>query len=284
MSFLFPRPITRITVEPRIAAANRQGIAIILIVKNEARHIGEWARFHHLAGVRHFFVYDNGSSDGTPDVLRASLPDGALTVIPWSQRLTDAIRRAEIHNQVLAYAHAVQNYGSQFRWFATIDCDEFLVPAQTTNLTAALDAFDGQAVLTLHWHNFGRCGHDEIPQGGVIENYRRREREPLKPSKHQRMKCIFDPCAVSAVSVHLMTPRDGAQAQQVRADAIQLNHYYTRSNAELQAKLARGPNVKSRAGNHIRRVMRRVEAIESDTVEDRTALDYLKRLDVSPPL
>jgi hypothetical protein len=40
-------------------------VAIVLVVRNEARHIGEWARFHRLAGVRHVLVYDDGCSDGT---------------------------------------------------------------------------------------------------------------------------------------------------------------------------------------------------------------------------
>jgi Glycosyltransferase family 92 len=283
IGFFRGRPITRLTVEPRQALPDRHGIAVILIVKNEARHIGEWARFHHLAGVRHFYVYDNGSSDGTADCLRAALPADALTVTPWNQRLADAFRRAEVHNQVLAYAHAVQNFGAQYRWFATIDCDEFLVPRQHDDLGSALGQFSAP-VLALPWVNFGRCGHSEIPQGGVLENYLLRERDPLKPSPHQRVKCIFDPCAVSAVSVHMMEGRDGSKAIPVGLDVVQLNHYYTRSDAELRAKMARGPNVKSRASKHEMRVMRRVEAIEADVVEDHAVLEFLAGRNVALPL
>jgi hypothetical protein len=283
IEFFRGRPVTRLTIEPREAMAERYGIAVILIVKNEARHIGEWARFHHLAGVRHFYVYDNGSTDGTSDVLRRALPADALTVIPWNQRLKDALRGAEIHNQVLAYAHAVQNFGAMYRWFATIDCDEFLVPRQHIDLGAALEGFSAP-VLNLPWVNFGRSGHMDVPVGGVLENYLRRERDPLKSSPHQRVKCIFDPCAVSAVSVHQMEARDGSKAVSVGLDLIQLNHYYTRSDAELRAKMARGPNVKSRVAKHEKRVMRRVEAIEADVVEDRVVLDYLARRNVELPL
>jgi hypothetical protein len=283
IGFFRGRPITRLSVEPREPLPDRHGIAVILIVKNEARHIGEWAYFHHLAGVRHFYVYDNGSTDGTGEALRAALPPEALTQTPWNQRLTDAFRGAEVHNQVLAYAHAVQNYGSMYRWFATIDCDEFLVPKQHAKLNDALAGLTA-SVLNLPWVNFGRCGHVDIPPGGVLENYVLRERDSLKPSPHQRVKCIFDPCAVSAVSVHQMDARDGRKSVAVSPDLIQLNHYYTRSDAELRAKMARGPNVKSRGTKHEMRVMRRVEAIEADVVEDRAILRYLAGKGLSLPL
>ena len=58
---------------------------------------------------------------------------------------------------------------------------------------------------------------------------------------------------------------------------LQLNHYYTRSNAELQAKIGRGSNKSVQANKHIARVMRIVTAIEAETVEDRTAIAFLAR-------
>ena len=61
------------------------------------------------------------------------------------------------------------------------------------------------------------------------------------------------------------------------ADRIQLNHYYTRSDAELQAKIARGPNLTTPDADHLRRVMRKVQAIEAEEVEDRSAVEFLAR-------
>lgn len=63
------------------------------------------------------------------------------------------------------------------------------------------------------------------------------------------------------------------------ADHVQLNHYYTRSEAELAAKIARGPNLRSKALEYERKVRRTVENIEADEVEDRAALDYLARIE-----
>jgi hypothetical protein len=44
--------------------------AICAIVRDEASYIEEWVDFHRYQGVAHFRIYDNGSIDGTPDILR----------------------------------------------------------------------------------------------------------------------------------------------------------------------------------------------------------------------
>ena len=51
MRFFKARPISKLAVYPPKANTERSGVAIHIIVKNEARYIEEWARFHLLAGV-----------------------------------------------------------------------------------------------------------------------------------------------------------------------------------------------------------------------------------------
>jgi Glycosyltransferase family 92 len=286
--------ITRIGIDPPKPAPDRSGIAIVLIVRNEADHIAEWAQFHARAGVRQFFVYDNGCTDATIPTLRETLGN-AVTVMPWNQKFRDARRGHEIHNQVLAYAHAVRNFGDAFRWMAFIDVDEFLIPKQARDLPAALAHLDGCRSISLPWHMFGRGGHAVAPTGGVIANYTRRNPDPMSSAKGLRnFKMIVDPCHVTALKVHEMAV-DGStdscndRGQPVTltsretpatysADHIQLNHYYTRSTSELQAKIARGPNLTTPDADHLRRVMRKVAAIEAGEVEDRAALEYLARI------
>ncbi|MCU0800351.1 MAG: glycosyltransferase family 92 protein [Rhodobacteraceae bacterium] len=286
--------ITRIGIDPPKAAPDRHGIAIVLIVRDEAAHIAEWARFHAGAGVAAFFVYDNGCTDHTMPILREVLAD-RLTVVPWNQKFRDARRGHEIHNQVLAYGHAVRNFGSSFRWMAFIDVDEFLVPKQAASLPAALAHLDHCRSLSLPWHMFGRNGHDVPPEGGVIANYTRRNPDPMSKAKGLRnFKMIVDPCHVTALKVHEMwvdgrtdscndlgvsfslTARESPAFYS--AAHVQLNHYYTRSTAELQAKIARGPNLTTPDADHLRRVMRKVAAIEAGEVEDRAAIEYLARI------
>ncbi len=285
--------ITRIAFDPPCAQPDRFGLALVLIVRNEGRHIAEWARFHQLAGVRHTYLYDNGCTDDTVAQARAVLGD-TLTVIPWDQKLRDGRRGYEIHNQVLAYAHAVRNFGGHYRWLSFIDPDEFLVPKQANSLPEALSQLEGCPNISLPWHMFGRSGHVQAPEGGVLKNYTRRNPDPMSDAKGLRnFKMIVDPCHVTAMKVHqietdgrLDTCNDRGQrfsgtAREGRgfysADHIQLNHYYTRSDAELRAKIARGPNLTTPDADHLRRVMRKVDNIEAGEVADHTALEFLNR-------
>ena len=66
------------------------------------------------------------------------------------------------------------------------------------------------------------------------------------------------------------------------AEHLQLNHYYTRSEAELAAKIGRGPNLAAKSPEYARKVRRTVANIEADEVEDRAALDYLARIGWEP--
>jgi nitrite reductase/ring-hydroxylating ferredoxin subunit len=287
------RSITKIGIDPPAEQPGRTGLAITLIVRNEERHIAEWARFHLAAGAAHIYAYDDGCTDQTIPILRGAAGD-RVTVTPWHQKFRDARRGYELHNQVLAYAHATRNHGGSYRWMTYIDVDEFLVPKGQPDLNAALSHLDHCRSISLPWHMFGRAGHKTPPAGGVIPNYTRRNPNPMSAARGLRnFKMIVDPAHVTALKVHEIdvdgssgTCNDRGQrftiatretAAFYSADHIQLNHYYTRSDAELQAKIARGPNLTTPDADHLRRVMRKVAAIEADEVEDRAALDWLSR-------
>jgi hypothetical protein len=286
--------ISKIGIRPPAPEPGREGVAVAAIVKDEARHVGEWAAFHAHAGVRRFLVYDNGCTDATLAILRETLGE-RLTVTPWAQAFSDARLGREIHNQVLAYAHAASNFGGAFRWMAFIDVDEFLIPKRTATLPEALAHLGNCRSLSLPWHMFGRSGHAEPPPGGVLRNFVRRARDPMSDARGVRaFKCLVDPCHLTALRVHAMetdgsdrtcNDRGEAASEAERekpafysAEHVQLNHYYTRSEADLAEKIGRGHNVRAQTSEYARKVRRTVANIEADEVEDRAALDYLARI------
>ncbi len=291
--------ISKIGIVPPQPLPGRAGVAVALIVKNEARHIQEWAAFHLRAGVTRFLIYDNGGTDATLETLCATLPQDARTVVPWAQIFSDARMGREIHNQVLAYAHAASNFGGAFRWMAFIDADEFLIPTQAASIPDALAHLEEARNVSLPWHMFGRSGHADAPEGGVLANYTRRAADPTSDVRGIRaFKCIVDPCHLTALRVHSMetdgddrtcndrgevaTEKDRERPRFYSADHLQLNHYYTRSEAELAAKIGRGPNLAAKREEYERKVRRTVANIEAREVEDRAALDYLARIGSSP--
>ncbi len=285
--------ISKYAIVPPVARVNRSGLAICLVVRNEAAHIAEWIAFHLKAGVSHFIIYDNGCSDGTIDVARAHLAVEQLTVMPWDQKLSDGRSGVELHNQSLAFAHCLRNFGGAFDWMAFVDVDEFMVPNGHPDLLSALEPLAGTGQVSLPWHMFGRCGHDQSPADGILANYTQRARDPLGSAHALNWKCIVDPCRITGVRVHgfdldgeavgvndigqVAKHKDRASSAFYSNAAIQLNHYYTRSGSELEAKISRGSNKTVEAQKHRKRVMRIVDAIEADTIEDRAALNYLDR-------
>ncbi|MEM8570663.1 MAG: glycosyltransferase family 92 protein [Pseudomonadota bacterium] len=290
--------ISKIGIIPPMPAPDRDGVAIAAILRDEERYVGEWAEFHARAGVSRFLIYDNGSEDDTVGVLRQTLGVERLTIIPWAQVFWDARMRREIHNQVLAYAHAARNFGALFRWMAFIDVDEFLVPKQANSLPDALAHLADRRSISLPWHMFGRSGHVAPPPGGVVKNYLTRAADPMSDLRGVRaFKCIVDPCHLTALRVHSMdvggsemscndrgetaSAADRDKPSFYSADHIQLNHYYTRSEEELASKVGRGPNLRAKMGDYERKVRRTVANIERDIVEDRAALAYLDRIQAS---
>jgi hypothetical protein len=287
--------ITKLGIVPPRPEPGRDGLAVVLIVRNEERHIREWAAFHARAGARAFFVYDNGCTDATLPILRETLPPGTLTVIPWRQQVSDARLRREIHNQVLAYAHAAANFGGAFRWMTFIDVDEFLIPKRDATLPEALAHLDACRNLSLPWHMFGHSGHAIPPEGGVLRNYLRRAAEPMGGIRGVlAFKCIVDPCHLTALRVHSMETdgsdrtcndrgaefalKDRETPAFYSTEHIQLNHYYARSEQELDDKVGRGPNLVAKTPEYERKVRRTVANIQRHEVEDRAALDYLARI------
>ena len=285
--------ITRIGLDPPKPAPNRHGIAIVLIARNEVRHIAEWAQFHVLAGVRHIYLYDNGSTDGTADILTSTIGNRA-TVLPWDQVLRDLRSNTEIHNQVLAYAHATRNFGGMYRWISFIDTDEFLVPKQDDDVPTALARLDAARNIALPWHMFGRNGHQTPPEGGMVRNYLRRAANPMSTKRGIcNFKCIADPCHITGISVHALqvdgsfdcvndrgvvaTLKERERPAFYSTDVLQLNHYYARSEQEIAEKIGRGVFPSTKISGHGRRVHQIVANIEADEVEDRAALTFQTR-------
>lgn len=292
--FFRKRPISKLDVVPPAQQVVRFGVAIVAIVKNEGRFIEEWVRFHRAAGVRQFIIYDNGSTDDTCAKLTATLAPDALILLPWRQSLKNGRDGAEVHNQVLAFAHALANYGGAFRWMAFVDVDEFIVPKVHATLDEALESLAGAAHVSLPWHMFGRSGHEVVPETGIVKNFLRRMKTVQSARHSLNWKCIVDPCRVTGVRVHGMDVDGRAEGvndigqsapHKARGQAaffsnahLQLNHYYTRSNSDLQAKITACLIASVPLTKHAQRVMRIVDEIEADEVVDTAAPDFLDRV------
>ena len=146
---------------------------------------------------------------------------------------------------------------------------------------------------------FGRSGHAEPPAGGVLRELpaagarpdERRARRPRIQGAGRSLPCDRGQGAFDGDRRLLRTVNDAGVVAEEKERArpgfysaahLQLNHYYTRSEAELAAKIGRGPNLVAKSPEYARKVRRTVANIEADEVEDRAALDYLARIGWEP--
>jgi hypothetical protein len=285
------KTISRLSVRPPQALPDRTGLAIAACMKDEGRHLPEWLAFHRGIGVRAVYLYDDDSSDDSRAAALRHAP--WATVIPWAQRVGDPKRGLSINNQVLAYAHAVRNFGAGVRWMAFIDIDEFLVPTATDTIDDALAHLGDIPNVSLPWHMFGRNGHATPPAEGTLAGFLNRAADPLEEGANGvvNFKALVDPARVSRVKVHGTETGDGRTWNDAGREStmrqrfaagflsnahLQLNHYYSRSDAELQAKITKtsvGYGDRRRADTQGPRVMARVAHIEARTVTDRRAAD-----------
>lgn len=244
----------------------RDYLAVVAIVRDEAPYIAEWIEFHRLMGVDHFYVYDDVSTDGTTEILAAYAAQGVVTVIPW---------RSGPETQRASYAHALCSFGRHARWMMFIDVDEFVFPTRCDSLHDALASYEDLPSLVLPWRMFGHSGHKEPPPGLVIENYVKRAATPLRELR--KVKSIVDPTRVTGVHVHEFptdldrnfTPSRSPWSKEHCDDAedpILINHYFTKSEAEFAAKLAK--NMVGRETPEHKKKSSRAKAIETATLDD----------------
>jgi len=269
-------------------------LAVVAVVKDEADYLAEWIEFHAMLGVTAFYIYDNGSIDATAELLHNNGWSAAVTRVPW--RSFDGFAGT----QRLAHCHALVNFGPAHRWMAFIDVDEFVYPRRGASLTATLELYSNQPAVSLPWFNFGPSGHWEKPSGIVIENYI--ERAPLPPRADQysliRYKTIVDPQEVTAAGVHhfklqghgyvlinengkIFPPFLKRDPKFMVSKELKLNHYFTRSHAELLVKLAKGRVSRNGGKNptaYNRRLRQYALAIERDEEILRFVSEIKRRL------
>ncbi|KQT86726.1 hypothetical protein ASG60_14830 [Methylobacterium sp. Leaf469] len=215
-------------------------------VKDEAPIIHEWMAFHIAAGFDRLVIIDNGSTDGTADIIRGFGAADKVDLIDWPGPGT----------QVAMYEHVATRYRDRTEWLAFIDADEFLYPTDGMDLRETLAAMPDVDGIGVHWHIYGSSGHLEGQPGLVIEAYQRRAEDNFTFNRH--IKSVVRAAKIVKVySSHLVAPAAGMvddakcplhldppygffEHKTASHTRLRINHYHTRSAAEYRVKAGRG--------------------------------------------
>jgi hypothetical protein len=151
--------------------------------------------------------------------------------------------------QSRAYAHFREHFRHETTWVAVFDADEFVLPHRHDSLREFLRDYDHCDGIGINWVMFGDGHHKTPPPGSVIANYLYREAkqhsciksvirsEKLVGFFHNPHYATLEEGSVY-VDAH-MNPLTGPFNENPTTDIIQLNHYFTKSEAEWRRKLLR---------------------------------------------
>lgn len=150
----------------------KKRLVVCAIFANQAARLAEWLAYHHLAGVGHFVLYDNGSTDDPARVVRELPLAEHVTLIRWPQQ----------PGQVAAYRHFIDIFAPGFEWAAFLEMDEFLLPLDSRNVVDRLDAQGNAAAVLVHRRSFAPGDAQQL----VIEASRRRADDAFPANRHVR--------------------------------------------------------------------------------------------------
>jgi glycosyltransferase involved in cell wall biosynthesis len=219
-------------------------LSVCAIFRDEADYLEEWIEFHRLVGVERFFLYDNGSVDDSRNVLARYAGDDTVQLRDWPGP------------QYAAYDDCLARHGGDSRWIAFIDLDEFLFSPLGTPLPEMLARYERWPAVGVHWCVFGGSGYHMRPDGLVIESYLDHTTDPIL---NRWIKSIVDPAqTMRCLSSHAFRHRADRQrayavdeqqrllngsnpgwSNDISFDLLRINHYWTKSRAEWERKLAR---------------------------------------------
>ena len=104
-------------------------LAVVAIFKDEAHYLREWLDYHLVAGVDHFYLYNNDSTDNFTEVLAPYVAANIVTLIDFPGRAM----------QMPAYEDALEKFRFTCRYMAIIDLDEFIFPKTNQSIAEVVD-------------------------------------------------------------------------------------------------------------------------------------------------
>ncbi|MBR0260295.1 MAG: glycosyltransferase family 92 protein [Selenomonadaceae bacterium] len=226
-------------------------LAVVAILKNESLYLKEWLDYHLAAGVDHFYLYDNESTDNQAEVVKPYISAGLVdyTFAPGKTM------------QIVAYNDALKRFKFQTRYMAFIDGDEFIFPKSARSIVEVVDEIlsdiPNAASFAINWQCFGSNEQDKADYSkGVLERFTRRAPSDWTPDGlgNAHVKTVANPrminyfaiphCANYFIDRHAVNENGkivpSAFNVPVTVEKIVVNHYHIKSREEFAVKMKRG--------------------------------------------
>lgn len=226
--------------------SDNYNVAICAIAKNEAPYLPEWVLYHKLVGFDKIHVFDNSSNDNTGSVLKKMEDLGLVSCMSWNPP-------PQTHIQRSAYTFGLGLLRANCEWICFIDIDEFVVMPEIDNIKVFIKNMVDFDALGINWKMFGTSNKEVMEPGLVIERFTKcsvkdhrgnltvktlaKTAALIKPNLHNHI--FADGVIYQSIDKQEILP-GSMYSQNVNHDKIRINHYFTKSREEWNAKVARG--------------------------------------------
>jgi len=117
--------------------------AICTIVTNEEYYLDEWIDYHLGIGFSHFYLYDNSDE--------FDLGRGWLDSRPRLHQKVTIHSFPGIGMQMEAFRDCASRHGSEHRWMAHLDADEYLVLRKHSSVVPFLEDYCEPGAVSINW-------------------------------------------------------------------------------------------------------------------------------------
>ncbi|MBD8577733.1 glycosyltransferase family 2 protein [Pseudomonas syringae] len=224
----------------------KPNVACCAIMKNEGPYLVEWVAYYTALGFEKIYIYENDSTDDTPEILKQLHACGAIEYIPWPSLDKKS-------PQLSAYEDAISRTKSD--WILFCDTDEFLVLKKHSCVTDFIRDFGiDVSCISINWRIFGSSGNEKKTLGLVTERFSKCSAEKFVSNHH--VKSFVRPKDVKEMHIHapetngksvypdgtLLSFKDDRRglSSEIKIDTAVINHYFTKTREEWTIKKARG--------------------------------------------
>jgi GR25 family glycosyltransferase involved in LPS biosynthesis len=140
----------------RLQQYNQYDVGVLAIFKNEEMIIEEWIEHYIWQGVEHFYMIDNGSTDGSKNKLIPYIDRGIITYYYLPEK----------HKQSDHYNYVYNNRSKkECKWLIICDIDEYIYNRQKRTIKDYLNAlnYNDVGAILIHWTMFGSNGFIKQP-------------------------------------------------------------------------------------------------------------------------
>ena len=225
-------------------------LAIVAIMKNEEPYVKEWLDYHLLAGVDHFYIYDNDSTPEFKKILQPYIDANIVNYIHYPGKA----------RQYEAYNDAFKKFRHHCRYMAWIDGDEFIFPKSKSTITEIVDEVlsknPNAAALCPNWFMFGSNGLETANFSiGVIDRFTKRSKNVDRHIKTianpRKIDFFLNPhYAMYFLGCYSVNENGnffaGPFNEEKTTEKICINHYYFKSREEYNSRVGRGDGTKDR--------------------------------------